>query len=229
MPTIEEARAFCKDHINSSRQWEDVAFVGEIDREQAKSLWDLSRLEDDDWPAFNPEDHMKLDKNDRPFAYVCSPFSGDIETNMERAREYSRQVFEAGFTPITPHLYFPQFLRDDIPAEREAGMKMGELLLTQCRVLVVCGDRISDGMKREIQAAGRLNIPILTLDIFLPENAKNRPPAPSLDFYAELNDVRRSDKGKPSVLHQIAAARKRAESADNPKRDKPPKHHGEEH
>ena len=55
---------------------------------------------------------------DRPLAYICSPYRGDEEANAERAREYSRQVFEAGYLPVTPHIYFSQFLSESIPEER---------------------------------------------------------------------------------------------------------------
>lgn len=114
---------------------------------------------------------------DRPFAYVCSPLRGDVEANMERAREYSRQVFEAGYTPITPHIYFPQFLKDDIPEERAAGMKMGESLIPFCRVLVVCSDTISEGMKQEIKTAQGLGIETCAL--------VNIPPIPTLENYRD--------------------------------------------
>ncbi len=71
---------------------------------------------------------------DRPLAFVCSPLRGDTEANMERARGYCRQVFEAGYTPLAPHLIFTQFLRDNVPEERAAGMEMGAKLLKKCRV-----------------------------------------------------------------------------------------------
>jgi len=115
--------------------------------------------------------------SDRPFAYICSPLRGDVEANMARAREYSRQVFEAGYCPITPHIYFPQFLKDDIPAERESGMQMGESLLPLCRVLVICGDTISEGMRQEVLAAQGLGIETCALE--------NIPPIPSLKNYRD--------------------------------------------
>lgn len=121
---------------------------------------------------------------ERPFAYVCSPLRGDTSANMAQAREYSRQVFEAGYCPITPHIFFPQFLKDDIPAEREAGMKMGESLLPLCRVLVVCGDTISEGMKQEIAAAQNLGIETCTL--------LNIPPIPTLNSFRD--DLSNLDK-----------------------------------
>ena len=54
VPTIEEARILCKKMINSNSEWSDVAYVGEVDRKQAEGFWDLSRLQDADWPVFQP-------------------------------------------------------------------------------------------------------------------------------------------------------------------------------
>ena len=112
---------------------------------------------------------------DRPFAYVCSPFRGDVERNTARAREYCRQVYEAGYTPLAPHLYFTQFLNDDYPKERVAGMEMGTALLPLCRVLLVCGNDITEGMKTEIGHAKRLGIEVCALE--------NIPPIPTLENY----------------------------------------------
>lgn len=148
---------------------------------------------------------------DRPFAYVCSPYRGDTEANAEKARAYSRQVYEAGYCPLAPHLLFPQFLKDDISAEREAGMEMGARLLALCRALVVCGDVISEGMAKEIALAEQLRVPVLTLDVFLPETARDRPPA-----------------AKPSVLNKIAAARENRAAAPCQSGMEKPKSHGPE-
>lgn len=40
----------------------------------------------------------------RPIVYICSPYSGDTETNVENARRYSRFAVDSGFLPIAPHL-----------------------------------------------------------------------------------------------------------------------------
>jgi len=105
--------------------------------------------------------------SDRPFAYVCSPYRGDTEANAEKARGYCREVFEAGYSPLAPHLFFPQFLNDNIPKEREAGMEMAAALLPQCRVLVVCGDDITEGMASEIRLAQELGIECCALENIL--------------------------------------------------------------
>ena len=33
----------------------------------------------------------------RPIAYICSPFSGDVETNVANARRYSRFAVDKGY------------------------------------------------------------------------------------------------------------------------------------
>ncbi len=112
----------------------------------------------------------------RPLAYICSPLRGNYPGNTEKARQYCRKVYEAGYTPIAPHIFFPQFLNDAIPEERKDGMDMSCQLLRRCHVLVVCGDSISDGMMNEIAMAGRLNITATTLDGILTVKAQGRTP-----------------------------------------------------
>ena len=91
----------------------------------------------------------------RPLVYVCSPFSGEIEKNVENARRFSRFAVDAGCIPITPHLFFPQFLNDEKPEERELGLFMGIVLLSKCEELWVFGSKISKGMNAEIEKAKR--------------------------------------------------------------------------
>lgn len=88
-----------------------------------------------------------------PLVYVCSPFAGDTEKNQENARRYSKFTMEQGYTPIAPHLLFPQFLDDDIPEERDTAIKMNLSILKNCTELWVFGDTISKGMSIEIDVA----------------------------------------------------------------------------
>lgn len=92
--------------------------------------------------------------------YIASPYAGDVERNTEFAKAACRYAMECGQTPIAVHLLYPQFLRDSDPAEREAGLKMGHQILAVCDSLWLCGDRISEGMAREMDEAKRLGIPI---------------------------------------------------------------------
>lgn len=64
----------------------------------------------------------------RPVVYVCSPYSDDPVGNAELARRYCRFAVDAGFAPFAPHLFFPQFLDDDVPDERELGLFMAIIM-----------------------------------------------------------------------------------------------------
>ena len=89
----------------------------------------------------------------RPIVYVCSPYAGDIESNVAAARRYSRFAVDSGYIPIAPHLLFPQFLRDDDPTERELGLFFGNALMSKCSEVWVYGSTISPGMAAEIKRA----------------------------------------------------------------------------
>ena len=93
--------------------------------------------------------------------YICSPFRGDYETNTKNAIRYSAAAFAAGYIPVTPHIYFPQFMDDRNPVEREKAMQAGEQLLLRCSEVWAFGlDHPSEGMSSEIAIAERHGIPV---------------------------------------------------------------------
>lgn len=94
----------------------------------------------------------------RPVAYVCSPFSGNLESNVENTRRYCRFAVDSGFVPFAPHLLFPQFMYDEVPEERELALFMGIVMLTKCAELWVFGERISKGISKEIHKAEARNM-----------------------------------------------------------------------
>ena len=96
----------------------------------------------------------------RPVVYVCSPLSGDMDANQEAARSYCRFAVEAGYIPIAPHLFFPQFMDDNSERERDLALFMDIVLLSKCAELWVFGDTISRGMSIEIEKARRKGKPI---------------------------------------------------------------------
>ena len=96
----------------------------------------------------------------RPIVFICSPYAGDIDVNTENARRYCRMAVNSGYIPIAPHLLFPQFMNDDIPRERELAMFFGNVLMSKCAEVWVCGDKISSGMEEEIRRAERKNYKI---------------------------------------------------------------------
>ena len=96
----------------------------------------------------------------RPVVYICSPLSGDIPGNQEKARRYCRFAVDSGCIPLAPHLFFPQFMREDSRAERDLALFMDIVLLSKCAELWVFGSTISKGMSMEIEKAKRKGQPI---------------------------------------------------------------------
>lgn len=106
--------------------------------------------------------------------YICSPLSGSTAeeelSNIWRARAYmlyARTML--GYLTRAPHAYLPMLLCDHVAAERALALQFGLQLLEQSEVLLICGDRISRGMKGEIHHAAQLGIPIIVYceDLYL--------------------------------------------------------------
>lgn len=99
-----------------------------------------------------------------PIVYVCSPLRGAIEANIKRAINYCRFVFHQGGIPLAPHTIFTQFLDDQKPQERVAGMEMGLELLRVCDELWAFGDAVSEGMAKEMAVAKELGLKMKRFD-----------------------------------------------------------------
>ena len=92
--------------------------------------------------------------------YICSPYAGDVESNVRFAKAACRYAMKQGCAPVAVHLLYPQILNDIVASERKAGIRMGLRVLASCEELWACGDIISHGMSCEIAKAGQLGIPV---------------------------------------------------------------------
>ena len=97
--------------------------------------------------------------------YVCSPYHGDVITNVNNAQNYCKLLIQYKYIPVAPHLYFPQFLDDRCPEDRALGIKYGLELLSECDALYIFGDTISEGMQQEIAYAMSHNIPVTRCEV----------------------------------------------------------------
>lgn len=100
--------------------------------------------------------------------YICSPLSAPtqkgIEANKSKAGEYVNIVScITGKRAIAPHAILPGYFDDNIPEERQLCLQFGLDVLALCEAMVVCGTRISRGMKGEIEKAKRCGKPIYAL------------------------------------------------------------------
>ena len=93
--------------------------------------------------------------NYRPLVYICSPYAGDVERNVQAALDYCRFAVREKCIPLAPHLYFTRFLDDADEEQRTDGLFMGYVLMTKCTEVWVFGDYISRGMAMEIDSAER--------------------------------------------------------------------------
>ena len=102
--------------------------------------------------------------------FICSPFhpvgetaeqrDRDLKRNIALAEQACRYAVNKGYVPYAPHLYFPCFLSESDPDEREMGILMGLSWLARCDELWFTGVRISKGMSREITQAREWGIPV---------------------------------------------------------------------
>ena len=110
----------------------------------------------------------------RPLAYISAPWSEDRCENSKIAARYCRQVYDAGYSPICPFLLLSSFLKDTIPQEHNDSIEMAHDYLRRSRVLVVCGDHMTESIKDDIAIAERLHITATTLDGILTVKGQGR-------------------------------------------------------
>ena len=89
----------------------------------------------------------------RPVVYIASPYAGETEDNISRAKGYCRFAVSKGVIPLAPHLLYPQFMDDDDEDQRILGLRFAIALLCRCDELWVIGEKVSAGMAKEIEKA----------------------------------------------------------------------------
>jgi len=87
-------------------------------------------------------------------AFICAPYSGDIEKNTELHKRICKYAVKQGVIPFAPAIYFTQFLDENDPKQRALGIEMGLAFMPACDEIWVYGDKTTDGMLQEIMEAG---------------------------------------------------------------------------
>lgn len=93
--------------------------------------------------------------------YICAPLRGEVEKNIEFARQKAQEVFQAGDIPVCPHLMFPPIADPGNPVQDQAAREMGLRLVEKCQQVNVYGP-VTEGMWAEIHRANKLDIPVVT-------------------------------------------------------------------
>ena len=89
----------------------------------------------------------------RTIVYICSPYAGDTVRNILAAQKYCRYAVNKGYLPFAAHLFFPQFLNDENPAERSLGLSFGNVFMDKCSEVWIFGSEYSAGMQAEYDRA----------------------------------------------------------------------------
>ena len=98
----------------------------------------------------------------RKVVFISHPLKGNIEENINKVRKICRElIIEGEVVPLATHMIFPTFLDDSIHEERRIGMDGTLELLKRSDEVWIYGDRISEGMKEEIELAKEIRIPIV--------------------------------------------------------------------
>lgn len=97
---------------------------------------------------------------EKAFAYICA----SEETAPRLLKRYCRKVYELGYVPICPKLSDSQYLQMENADEKRNFHSIARQKLGRCRMLVVCGNEISNSMSAEIGMAEKRNLICTTLD-----------------------------------------------------------------
>ena len=95
--------------------------------------------------------------------FIAHPIRGDITGNMVKVLAICEQIHKEGHIPVAPYLVSLQYLNDEVVEDRELGVEANLVCFQRGFVdeLWLYGDRISEGMKREIALAQELKIPVV--------------------------------------------------------------------
>ena len=125
----------------------------EVIRQAAKQYLDVFR--DRQQERVQDQDGPKL-------VYICAPLRGEVEKNIEFARQKAQEVFQAGDIPVCPHLMFPPIADPENPVQDQAAREMGLRLVESCQEVHVYGPEWTEGMWAEIRHAMDLGIQVKT-------------------------------------------------------------------
>jgi hypothetical protein len=92
--------------------------------------------------------------------YIAHQLRGDWDGNIRRAREFAYAAMRRGVMPVLPYVLLDGMLDDDVPEEREHGIRLDILQLLACDEFWLCGPRVSEGMQAELREAVRAGLAV---------------------------------------------------------------------
>jgi hypothetical protein len=104
---------------------------------------------------------------DKKLVYIAHPISGDVKGNIDKVLNICREIhLNSGskIIPYAPYIAALLYLKDEVKEERELGFEANKKLFEKGGFdeLWLCGDRVSSGMKEEIEWCLKLDIPVVS-------------------------------------------------------------------
>ena len=99
-----------------------------------------------------------------PRAYVTAAWSKNPVEAVDQAKKYCSELVKAGYLPLCPVLAFNGIISEDDPDGEKKRREMSEDLLRRARFLVVCGKKMSDGVRADISLAKHSKVIPTTLE-----------------------------------------------------------------
>lgn len=95
--------------------------------------------------------------------FVGHPIGGDIAGNIKKVLEICERIHTKDIVPVAPYLVSLQYLKDEVVEDRQLGVEANLECFRRGYVdeLWLFGDKISAGMKEEVAAAKKCNIPVV--------------------------------------------------------------------
>lgn len=96
--------------------------------------------------------------------FIGHPISGDIQGNIKRVLNICEEIHSNEIIPVVPYLTSLQYLDDSVLEDREMGIDANLECFHRRYIdeLWLFGDKISTGMKQEIELAKELGIPVIS-------------------------------------------------------------------
>lgn len=122
--------------------------------------------------------------------YIAGPYNGNTDENIRRAEEVSVNLIRQGFHVMTPHKNTAGYEKyEDGNLTYETWLRMDLDILSRCdAVYVMVNSENSKGVKREVEFAQEMGIPVI--------HEADYPPGKLTPGYLELLKYKENSQGE---------------------------------
>mgnify|MGYP003220639041 CR=1 FL=1 len=97
---------------------------------------------------------------EKAFAFICAP----EDTSAHQLAKYCRKVIDLGYIPVCPRLEAAHYLDFENTDDGKLYQDMARLRLRRCRMVVLCGQQMTNTMTTDLGMASQYHLICTTLD-----------------------------------------------------------------